>query len=118
MFEAVGGSPSGSAHVPGPIAHVPGAAVALESSEPDRWVIRVAGEGGLLVLGRSFHPILEARSEAGDLATTPVDFALQGVQVPPGMHRVVVSVSSRPEWLAAAVSIAVLVLTLLVWWRS
>lgn len=103
--------------VAGEVAHVPGARVELLEGEPDRLVVEVRGEGGLLVLRRSFHPVY--RAVAGDrrLRTVPVNLVLLGVRVPPGTHRVVVEVSSWPEIAAAAVAAAAVLLALIVIWR-
>ena len=102
----------------------------MDLPELDRIEIEVEGEGGVLVVRRSFHPIyravaqespLEPNHEPGqelELATLPVDLVLLGVQVPPGRQRVVLEVSAGPEWMAAAVALVVLLLTLFTLYRS
>ncbi|HUR02365.1 MAG TPA: hypothetical protein VM347_07495, partial [Nonomuraea sp.] len=73
-------------------------------NEPDRIELEVESDGGLAVVQRAYQPLFEAQSEGRKLRTVPVDLNLLGVEVPPGRHRVVLSVSSWPEGLAAAVA--------------
>ncbi|MEM7480520.1 MAG: hypothetical protein AAF481_05060 [Acidobacteriota bacterium] len=87
------------------------------SAEPDRIVFEVESDGGLVVVQRAYQPLYRARlvqeqssgaPESADLRTLPVDLLLLGVDVPPGTHRVEVSISSDPEKAAAAGSFAIL----------
>lgn len=90
------------------VAHKSRGQVRLLVNEPDRIEMEVEGDGGLAVVRRAYQPLFVARSEGKKLRTVPVDLNLLGVEVPPGRHRVVLSVSSWPEWLAAAVALATL----------
>jgi len=121
--------PVGRVAVPAQLDHRPGAAVRLVDSTPDRIEIEVQGEGGVLVVRRSFHPIYRAVAQESpldpkqpgqeqELATLPVDLVLLGVQVPPGRQRVVLEVSAGPEWMATAVALIVFVLVALTLYRS
>ncbi|MEM7049400.1 MAG: hypothetical protein AAF604_07060 [Acidobacteriota bacterium] len=91
----------------------------LVASGPDRLELEVSGEGGLVVVQRSFHPLWQARSGEQRLDTLPVDLTLTGVRVPAGDHRVVLAVSSGPEKVAAVPAVATLAacLGLLLWRR-
>ncbi len=83
-----------------PVDHVPGATVQWVSSEPDRLVLDVEGEGGLLVVRRAFLPLWRGSSAGVSLPVQPVNLVLLGVTVPPGKQRVTLEISSRPELLA------------------
>lgn len=85
--------------------HHPEARVELVEETPDRLVVEVDGEGGILVLRRSFHPIYRATAEDRRLRTLPVNVALLGVEVPAGSQRVVVEVTEWPETLAAILAL-------------
>ncbi|MEM7049401.1 MAG: hypothetical protein AAF604_07065 [Acidobacteriota bacterium] len=100
---------------PRPVAHGSGR-VELVSQAEDRLVFEVEGEGGLVVLRRAFQPLYRARIADRPLATVPVDLLLLGVEVPAGRHRVEVTVSSRPEMLAAGASVATLLGILTLAW--
>ncbi|MES1242713.1 MAG: hypothetical protein ABUT39_13945 [Acidobacteriota bacterium] len=91
------------------VAHKSRGAVRLLTDEPDRIELEVESDGGLAVIRRAYQPLFVARSEGKTLRTVPVDLNLLGVEVPPGRHRVVLSVPSWPEWLAAAVALATLI---------
>lgn len=130
QWVAAADDPVSRVAVPAELDHRPGAAVRLVKNTPDRIEIEVKGGGGVLVVRRSFHPIyravgrespLEPSHEPGpeqELATLPVDLVLLGVQVPPGRQRVVLEVSAGPEWMAAAVALGVLLVTLFTLYRS
>jgi hypothetical protein len=92
-----------------PVDHDPAGTARLVTTEPDRLEVDVeSAGGGLLVLRRSYHPIYRARAGGELLDTQPVDLVLLGVTVPPGAHRVTVAIDGRPEAIAGAVSLAVL----------
>ncbi|HSM14798.1 MAG TPA: hypothetical protein VLA66_12095, partial [Thermoanaerobaculia bacterium] len=89
------------------VEHRAGGKVELVERSPDRWVIDVESEGGLLVVRTAWHPIWKARSESGEpLATQPADLVLLGVEVPAGRHRVTLEISAWPELLAAGLALA------------
>ena len=90
------------------VAHKSRGRVRLLVNEPDRIEMEVESDGGLAVVRRAYQPLFEARSEGKKLRTVPVDLNLLGVEVPPGRHRVVLSVSAWPEWLAAAMALITL----------
>jgi hypothetical protein len=100
-----------------PVAHHPGARVALRSETPDEIEIDVAGQGGLLVLRRAFQPLYTAAAEGKPLPTLPVDLSLLGVEVPPGAHRVRVAVSAGTEKWAGGVAVVAFVMALGMAWR-
>lgn len=54
-----------------PVEHHAGGEVALVAAEDDRLRISVASEGGLLVVQRSFFPIIEARLGTGRQSSDP-----------------------------------------------
>jgi hypothetical protein len=91
------------------VAHKSRGQVRLLVNDPDRIELEVESDGGLAVVRRAYQPLFVARSEGKKLRTVPVDLNLLGVEVPPGRHRVVLSVSSWPEWMAAAVALVTLV---------
>jgi hypothetical protein len=93
---------------PRAVAHDPAGRVRLISASPDRIELEVEGNGGLAVVRRAYQPLLVARSGGRTLPTLPADLCLLGVEVPPGRHRVVLEVSSRPEWIAAGVALLAL----------
>ncbi|HUR02367.1 MAG TPA: hypothetical protein VM347_07505, partial [Nonomuraea sp.] len=84
--------------------------VRLLRNEPDRIELEVESDGGLAVVRRAYQPLFVAEAEGRRLRTVPVDLNLLGVEVPPGRHRVVLSVSSWPEWTAAAVALMTFVM--------
>lgn len=101
-----------------PVEHHAGGEVALVAAEDDRLRISVASEGGLLVVQRSFFPIIEARLEDGSrLPTQPVDLVLLGVEVPAGRHEIRIGTSQRLEAIAGGLSLLVFVVAALVGWR-
>lgn len=92
-----------------PVDHDPEGTARLVAAAPDRLEIDVASAGGgLLVLRRSYHPIYRAHAGGSRLDTQPVNLTLLGVTVPPGRHRISVAIDGRPEAIAGAVSLAVL----------
>ncbi len=100
------------------VEHRAGGEVALVAAEDDRLRISVVSEGGLLVVQRSFFPIIEARLEDGKrLPTQPVDLVLLGVEVPAGRHEIRIGTSQRPEAIAGGLSLLVFVVAALVGWR-
>jgi hypothetical protein len=93
-------------------AHDSGGRARLVSESPDRVEIEVESAGGLLVLRRAYRPELIAETGGQRLETEPADFALLGVWVPPGRHRVVVRASAVAEGLAGFASLAALIAAL------
>jgi hypothetical protein len=91
------------------VAHKSRGQVRLLVNEPDHIEMEVESDGGLAVVRRAYQPLFTARSEGKKLRTVPVDLNLLGVEVPPGRHRVVLSVSSWPEWLAGVVALVTLI---------
>jgi hypothetical protein len=100
-----------------PVAHHPGAQVALHKETPDEIEIDVAGQGGLLVLRRAFQPLYAASAEGKPLPTLPVNLSLLGVEVPPGTHRVRVAVGAGREKLAGGVAVVAFLVALGLAWR-
>jgi hypothetical protein len=118
-FRFVGRAPDPVADVIAarPVAHHPGARVALHSETPDEIEIDVAGQGGLLVLRRAFQPLYAASAEGKSLPTLPVNLSLLGVEVPPGTHRVRVAVGAGREKLAGGVALMAFLVALGLAWR-
>ena len=100
--------PLASVVVPEPVAHHPGGRAQLVLDEPDYIELEVEGPGGLAIVRRAYQPLFEARTEGKRLRTLPVNLNLLGVEVPPGKHRVVMAVTSWPEWVAGVVALVVL----------
>jgi hypothetical protein len=96
--------PTKTAVLPFALAHRPDADVRLLRNSPDRVELTVAGGGGVVVLRRAYQPLWQARSEDSPLQVVPADVVLTGIVVPPGRHHVELSVSSRPEILAAVIA--------------
>lgn len=95
--------------VPRAVVHRSGGRVREVSSAPDRIEIEVESDGGVVALLRQYHPLLAAESDGQRLATLPVNVLLLGVEVPPGRHRVVVSVSALPEQAACLAALVALI---------
>ena len=97
ILESVGNaaSPQLVAWAPSPVAHEPGARVAIVEQRGGTAVVDVDGGGGLLVLRRSFHPLLRATAGDQRLVTMPVNLILLGVEVPRGRSLVLVD---EPRW--------------------
>jgi hypothetical protein len=93
--------------VPSAVEHRPGGHVEVLAMEPDRIELEVESEGGLVVVRRAFQPLLRARIAGREIPTLPANLCLLGVLVPPGSHRVEITVSSLPETLAAVVALTV-----------
>jgi hypothetical protein len=109
----------GTAIASRPVAFHPGGVVRLVEHEPDRWVVDVDSQGGLVVIQTAWHPIWKARLEDGTpLATQPTDVVLTGVEVPAGEHRVTLEISSWPETLAGVLAALVAAAALIVAARS
>jgi hypothetical protein len=91
------------------VAHDPAGSVRVVERSADRLVLDVdAGAGGLAVAQRCYHPLYRAEADGRRLDTLPVQLTLLGIVVPPGRHRVEVTVDERPETLAGAVSLLTL----------
>ena len=90
-----------------PAPHRAGARVAVLASDPDRVVLAVRGQGGLLVVRRAFQPLWRARvaGDGEELPVLPADVALTGVLVPAGAHRVELYVPQWPMRAAALVGL-------------
>ena len=100
-----------------PVDHHPGGVVKQIGAEDDRLRLAVESDGGLLVVQRSYFPILEARLENGEkLATQPVDLVLLGIEVPAGRHEIQIGASSRPEAIAGVLSLLLFTVAVLVGW--
>lgn len=92
-----------------PVPHHAGGRVDLVERLPDRWVIDVESDGGLVVVQTAWLPIWEARLESGHrLATQPVEVVLTGVEVPAGRHRVTLEVAAGPERAAGVLALMAL----------
>jgi hypothetical protein len=110
QFLAVGRSPRPvlEATVPVDLSHHSGARIEVLEHRSDRWRVKVEGEGGVLILRRSYQPLLRARIGDDPLMTMPANFCLLGVLVPPGIHVVTVEASRRPQTVAGIISILTL----------
>ena len=88
---------------------------------PDRIVLDIDSEGGVVVLRRAFQPLYKVRSkgEGGEetLRTQLANAFLLAVEIPPGQQQVEIYVSAVPEVLAFLVSLATLA-TLVVAYRK
>jgi hypothetical protein len=96
--------PLGTAVVPRPLAQGPGRVLAA-AALPDRIEIEVEGAAGVVAVRRAWLPLYRAEAEGKPLATMPVNLVLLGVAVPPGRHRVVITISGWPEWIAAGIAL-------------
>jgi len=101
-----------------PVAHRPGGRAAIVEEAPDRVVLEVESEGGLAVLRRSYHTLYRARAGDRGLSIQPVQLTLLGIEVPPGRHRVAVSVDDRPETAALVLSALAALAALGLAWRA
>jgi hypothetical protein len=99
--------PLGTAVVPRPVLQGPGQVVAI-SSAPDRIELDVEGAAGIVAVRRAWLPLYRAEAEGRALPTMPVDLVLLGVAVPPGRHRVVITISAWPEWIAGGIALLAL----------
>jgi hypothetical protein len=109
--------PLETAVVPRPVVQGPGRVVAI-SSTPDRIELDVEGGGGVVAIRRAWLPLYRAEAEGRRLPTMPVDLVLLGVAVPPGRHRVVLTISAWPEWIAGGIALLALVWAGGVVWRE
>jgi hypothetical protein len=91
---------------PQPVAHTPGGRLRVVTWSSDRMVIDVEGDGGVLVLRRAFQDLLVAKINGQELETIPVNLCQLGVVVPPGSHRVSVTVARWPEIICAVIALA------------
>jgi hypothetical protein len=101
------------AWAPAAIPHTPGATVKIVERAGDIVELQVRGGGGLLVIRRSFHPLLRATSRGERLQTKQVNLMLLGVVVPPGNTQVRIDVAQWPDWfgwLGPLVAVAVMAL--------
>ncbi len=77
----------------------------LVSSSSERIEIAVdSASGGVLVVRRAFLPIWKARIDDQPAAPVPAQISRLGVRVPPGSHRVIFEIDSRPKWVAVGLS--------------
>lgn len=92
--------------VAGSLEHRPGGRVRILSAAADRVELEVVSEGGLAVLRRAYHPLLEATLDDGTaVPTTPVNLALTGIAVPAGTHRITLAVDHGPERLGGGIAL-------------
>ncbi len=105
---ALGAIGDDTVFLPQELDHKPGGKVALLEESPDRVLLEVESEGGVIVLQRSYWSFYQARlgRDGAALSTVPVDFALLGVIVPPGRFRV--EIEARVPGLAVGSVLAVL----------
>ena len=101
-----------------PVDHRPGASVRLLAAGPDALTVAVSGAGGVLAVRRSYQHLWTARAGGRELPVAPLDLTLTGVEVPPGEHTVELTVSSRPETLAAAGGLAAALACLALAWSG
>ncbi|MFN7942584.1 MAG: hypothetical protein U0X73_13400 [Thermoanaerobaculia bacterium] len=113
-------SPAASVVLSRPAEHRPGGVARLVAAAADRLEVEVESDGGVLLVQRAYQPLYRARlaGSGARLATQPVDFALLGVEVPPGKHRVLIDVDRAPEFVAGALAVAALCIALAVVWRG
>jgi len=104
--------PIATVFVEGAVTHRPGGRIRVVSETPDRIELDVEGDGGLAVVRRAYQPMIEARAEGRRLATRPVDLVLLGVEVPPGRHRLALSVSAIPEIVSGVIALLALLAAL------
>jgi hypothetical protein len=103
------------AWAPASIPHAPGATVEIVERAGDVVELQVRGGGGLLVVRRSFHPLLRATAPGERLQTMPVNLMLLGVVVPPGNAHVRIDVARWPDrlgWLGPLAVVGVVALQL------
>lgn len=91
-----------------PVEHSAGATVRVLSRRPDRVEVEVRGQGGVLAVRQSYHPLWRATAGGERLGILPVNLHLLGVEVPPGEHRIVLGVAWWPEALAGVVALLAL----------
>lgn len=98
---------AGQVFVPAPVPHSRQGRAELLLAAPDRLEIEVDSGGGVVVLQRAYWSLYRATivESSRVLETMPVDFALLGIRVPPGRHRVVVEARIPGLTWAAGVSI-------------
>ncbi|MEM1202089.1 MAG: hypothetical protein AAGN66_02550 [Acidobacteriota bacterium] len=104
--------------VGGPLSHAPGGDITVAHWSADHIELDVESPGGLLVVRRAFHPLLEARADDLELRTLPADLHLLGVEVPAGEHRVVIAVRRWPEALAGLLALLTAAGCGLILWRT
>jgi len=56
------------------------------------------GGGGWLVVGNAWTPEWKATVDGKSVAIKPTNFAIQGLSIPPGKHKVVFTYSAKPFW--------------------
>jgi hypothetical protein len=72
---------------------------------------------GVLVVAEPWYPGWRVRVDGAPAGLLRVDYALRGVALPPGPHRVEMTLSCPPLRLGGSVSLAaLLVVALLAWW--
>ena len=109
-YLAVGAAsdPIGEVVTPRPVEHSAGGRAHVVDWSSDRMVVEVEGEGGVLVLRRAYQEMLVAKTDTRELETIPVNLCLLGVVVPPGSHRVTVTVARWPEMISGLIALAAL----------
>ena len=92
---------------PGEARPVPGGSVAIEAYEPERVVLTTRGsEPGVVVLTDAWFPGWEATLDGSPVRVRRANFALRGVVVPAGEHRI--EMRYRPQPLRAGFGVAAL----------
>lgn len=111
-FQAVCRGPDPMSRVVVPVAfeavasrHRLGGRVRRIEDTPDRVILEVESDGGLVVVRRAYRRIYRARTGDQDLPVLPANFLLVGIEVPAGRHRVVLEVSAWPETLAGILAL-------------
>ena len=94
----------------------------IETWTPDRIVLDVDSDGGVVVLRRAFQPLYRVRAmgdgEEVTLRTQLANAYLLAFELPPGRQRVEIYVSAEPEILAFLVSLATLAALVVVFHRG
>ena len=73
-------------------------AVARWNSNREMVIDVPKGGGGWLVVGNAWTPEWEATVDGKRASIKPTNFAIQGLSIPPGKHKVVLTYSAKPFW--------------------
>lgn len=116
-----GFDPATTAVIPGsgpPVVAPPGSA-RLVLSERERAEVEIdSPAGGVLILRRAHLPIWQATIDGEPAPTVIAQLTRLAVEVPPGPHRVVFSISRWPLRISSAVSLLALITLVLLWRRD